>query len=341
MKDLPKDSEILLYRSKGGDVKIDVLVQGDTLWLTQKRIAELFAVQIPAIAKHLKNILETNELDESSVISILETTATDGKVYKTRYYSLDAIIAVGYRVNSIQATQFRIWATQTLKEFIIKGFALDSERLKNGSVFGKDYFDELLEKIREIRASERRFYQKITDIYAQCSVDYDPASKFTQSFYATVQNKLHWAIHGMTAAELIQQRVDSGQPHMGLTTWENAPHGKILKSDVALGKNYLREQELDELNHIVVMYLDYAELQTKKQRLMKMADWTAKLDAFLKFNDYEVLDNLGNVSAQVAKSLAEKEYQQFRVEQDKQHKSDFDKLVEQTKTLNQTKKNRG
>ena len=341
MKDLPKDSEILLYRSKGGDVKIDVLVQGDTLWLTQKRIAELFAVQIPAIAKHLKNILETNELDESSVISILETTATDGKVYKTRYYSLDAIIAVGYRVNSIQATQFRIWATQTLKEFIIKGFALDSERLKNGSVFGKDYFDELLEKIREIRASERRFYQKITDIYAQCSVDYDPASKFTQSFYATVQNKQHWAIHGMTAAELIQQRVDSGQPHMGLTTWENAPHGKILKSDVALGKNYLREQELDELNHIVVMYLDYAELQTKKQRLMKMADWTAKLDAFLKFNDYEVLDNLGNVSAQVAKSLAEKEYQQFRVEQDKQHKSDFDKLVEQTKTLNQTKKNRG
>lgn len=339
MKDIPKDYEILLYRSQDGDVKIDVLAQSDTLWLTQKRMGELFAVQVPAIAKHLKNIFETNELEEDSVVSILETTAADGKTYKTRYYSLDAIIAVGYRVNSKQATQFRIWATQTLKEFIIKGFALDSERLKNGAYFGKDYFDELLEKIREIRASERRFYQKITDIYAQCSADYDPASELSQTFYATVQNKLHWAIHGMTAAEVIQQRADNTRPHMGLMTWKNAPEGKILKSDVSIAKNYLNEQELDELNHIVVMYLDYAELKAKKQRLMKMADWLEKLDAFLKFNDYEVLDNPGNVSAQVAKSLAEKEYQQFRIEQDRRHKSDFDKLVEQSKNLDKTKKN--
>jgi len=339
MKDLPKDFEILLYRSKDGDIKIDVLAQNDTLWLTQKRMAELFAVQVPAIAKHLKNIFTTNELEEESVISILETTAADGKTYNTRYYSLDAIIAVGYRVNSRQATQFRIWATQTLKEFIIKGFTLDSERLKNGVHFGKDYFDELLEKIREIRASERRFYQKITDIYAQCSADYEPASELTQTFYATVQNKLHWAIHGMTAAEVIKQRVNKNQPHMGLTTWENAPEGKILKRDVSVAKNYLNENELDELNHIVVMYLDYAELQAKKQRLMQMVDWVEKLDAFLRFNNYEVLDNLGNVSAQVAKALAEKEYKQFRIEQDQQHKSDFDKLVEQSIILNQTKKN--
>lgn len=234
----------------------------------------------------------------------------------------------------MQATQFRIWATQTLKEFIIKGFILDSERLKQGAHFGKDYFDELLEKIREIRASERRFYQKITDIYAQCSADYNPASEITQTFYATVQNKLHWAIHGMTAAEVIKQRADKDKPHMGLTTWENAPKGKVLKSDVAIAKNYLNEQELKELNHVVVMYLDYAELQAKKQRLMKMEAWAEKLDAFLRFNDYEVLDNPGNVSAEIAKVLAEKEYEQFRIEQDRQHKSDFDKLIEQSKTLN-------
>ena len=341
MKDLSKDYEILLYRSKDGDVKVDVLAQNDTLWLTQKRMAELFAVQVPTITKHLKNIFATKELEEESVISILETTATDGKTYKTRYYSLDAVIAVGYRVNSMQATQFRIWATQTLKEFIIKGFALDSERLKKGAHFGKDYFDELLEKIREIRASERRFYQKITDIYAQCSADYDPASELTQIFYATVQNKLHWAIHGMTAAEVVKQRVDKNQPYMGLTTWKNVPKGKILKSDVAIAKNYLNEQELDQLNRIVAMYLDYAELQANKQRLMKMADWVEKLDAFLRFNDYEVLDNAGDVSAEVAKALAEKEYEQFRIEQDHQHKSDFDKLVEQSKIASKTNKDQG
>ena len=340
MKELPINAEILLYRTPQGEVKIDVLARDETLWLTQKRMAELFGVQVPAIAKHLKNIFETKELEEDAVIPILETTAADGKTYKTRYYSLDAIIAVGYRVNSIQATQFRIWATQILKEWVIKGFVLDSERLKNGDRFGADYFDELLEKIREIRASERRFYQKITDIYAQCSADYDPASELTQTFYATVQNKLHWAIHGMTAAELIQQRADADRPHMGLTTWKNAPHGKILKSDVGIAKNYLNARELDELNHIVVMYLDYAELQAKKQRLMKMADWIEKLDAFLRFNDYEVLDNPGKVSTQVAKSLADEAYEKFRIRQDQQHQSDFDKLVAQSKALHQTNKKR-
>ena len=230
-------------------------------------------------------------------------------------------------------------STKTLKEFIIKGFVLDSERLKQGAHFGKDYFDELLEKIREIRASERRFYQKITDIYAQCSADYDPASEITQTFYATVQNKLHWAIHGMTAAEVIKQRADKDKPHMGLTTWKNAPKGNILKSDIAIAKNYLNEQELKELNHVVAMYLDFAELQANKQRIMRMTDWAEKLDAFLRLNDYEVLDNPGSISAEVANVLAENEYEQFRIEQDCLHESDFDKLMAQSETLNKADKN--
>ncbi|WP_293647707.1 virulence RhuM family protein [Thiolapillus sp.] len=327
---LPENAEILLYGTDNGAVKVDVLYRDENFWLTQKRMAELFGVGVPAVSKHLKNIFETRELEEDRVVSILKTTAADGKTYRTRYYNLDAIIAVGYRVNSRQATQFRIWATQTLKEFIIKGFVLDDERLKQGQRFGQDYFDELLERIREIRASERRFYQKITDIYAQCSADYDPNAETTQTFYATVQNKLHWAIHGHTAAELIRQRADASQPHMGLKSWKNAPKGKVLKSDVAVAKNYLDEKELDELNHIVVMYLDYAELQAKKQRLMKMSDWVAKLDAFLRFNDYEILDNPGKVSAKVAKALAEEEYAAFRVAQDRAFESDFDRLVEKS-----------
>jgi len=327
---LPENTEILLYGTEDGTVKVDVLYREESFWLTQKRMAELFGVQRPAITKHLKNIFETSELEEDSVCSILEHTAADGKTYRTQYYNLDAIIAVGYRVNSRQATQFRIWATQTLKEYIIKGFVLDDERLKQGRRFGQDYFNELLERIREIRASERRFYQKITDIYAQCSADYDPQSEITQTFYATVQNKLHWAIHGHTAAELIRERANSSKPHMGLKTWKNAPNGKILKNDVSVAKNYLDEKELDELNHIVVMYLDYAELQAKKQRLMKMSDWVAKLDAFLRFNDYEILGNPGKVSAKVAKALAEKEYTAFRMEQDRAFESDFDRLVEKS-----------
>jgi len=327
---LPDSAELLLYSTEDGAVKLEVLYQEENFWLPQKRMAKLFGVQRPAITKHLKNIFETNELEESAVCSILEHTAADGKNYSTQYYNLDAIIAVGYRVNSRQATQFRIWATQTLKEFIIKGFVLDDERLKQGQRFGQDYFDELLERIREIRASERRFYQKITDIYAQCSVDYDSNAELSQTFYATVQNKLHWAIHGHTAAELIQQRADSERPNMGLQTWKNAPRGKVLKNDVAVAKNYLDENELDELNHIVVMYLDYAELQAKKQRLMKMSDWTEKLEAFLRFNDYEILESSGKVSSGVAKSLAEKEYAVFRVEQDRRFESDFDRLLEKS-----------
>ena len=333
MNQLPQEAEILLYSTNNGAVKIDVLAQDDTLWLTQKRMAELFGVQRPAITKHLKNIFETNELEENSVCSILEHTAPDGKNYQTQYYNLDAIIAVGYRVNSKQATQFRIWATNTLREFIIKGFVIDDERLKNGQHFGKDYFNELLERIREIRTSERRFYQKITDIYAECSADYDPKSNITQTFYSTVQNKLHWAIHGHTAAEIVKTRANNQEPNMGLTTWKNAPQGKILKSDVSVAKNYLTKKELDELNHIVIMYLDYAELQAKKQRLMKMSDWVEKLDAFLRFNDYEVLDNLGKVSARVAKVVAETEYKKYRIEQDKQYRSDFDQLIEAGKNL--------
>lgn len=333
MSDLinPQDTEILLYTTENNTVKVDVVFHDESFWMSQKKMAALFGVTIPTINEHLKNIFLNNELDENSVIRKFRTTASDGKNYKTQYYNLDAIISVGYRVNSNKATQFRIWATQTLKEFIIKGFVMDDERLKQGKLFGEDYYEELLERIREIRTSERRFYQKITDIYAQCSADYDASSDVTKQFYATVQNKLHWAIHGNTAAELIKNRVDSAKPFMGLTSWKNSPKGKILKSDVSIAKNYLDVSEIDELNLIAVMYLDYAELQAKKQRLMKMTDWAGKLDAFLSFNEYELLNGSGTVSAKVAKALAEKEFEVFRVEQDKQHQSDFDRLLEEMK----------
>jgi hypothetical protein len=324
-------NEILLYTTKDGEVKIDVLYGNQNIWLTQKKMALLFGVQIPAINKHLKNIFESGELDQKSVISILETTAADGKNYSTQVYSLDAIIGVGYKVNSRQATDFRIWATKVLKEFIIKGFVLDSPRLENGSKFGQDYFNELLEKVREIRASERRFYQKITDIYAECSADYDPTSEITKQFYSQVQNKLHFAIHGSTAAEIIHSRADHKKQFMGLTTWKNAPDGKILKSDTSIAKNYLMESEIKELNHIVTMYLDYAELQASKKRLMKMQDWALKLDAFLSFNEMNILKNAGTISAEIAKALAEDEYDKYRLVQDQLHKSDFDKLCEATK----------
>ena len=241
------NNDIIFYTTPKGNVKIEVIFNDETFWLTQKAMAEIFGVKVPAISKHLTNIFETKELKENSVVSILETTATDGKNYKTSYYSLDAIIAVGYRVNSHQATQFRIWATKTLREFIVKGFVLDDERLKHGKRFGKDYFDELLERIREIRASERRFYLKITDIYEQCSIDYNKDAEITQKFFKTVQNKLHWAITGKTAAELISQRADSSKPNMGLTTWKNAPSGKVLKSDIGIAKNYMQEKEIKQI----------------------------------------------------------------------------------------------
>jgi hypothetical protein len=326
-------SDLVLYTTPSGEVRIDVVVQAESVWLTQRQMADLFEVQVPAISKHLKNIFDSGELDPSAVVSEMERTAADGKRYATRHYHLDAIIAVGYRVNSRAATQFRIWATATLREFIIKGFVLDSERLMSGPHFGVDYFEQLLEKIREIRASERRFYQKITDIYAQCSADYDPKAELTRGFYATVQNKLHWAIHGHTAAELMAERADASQPHMGLSTWRDAPRGKILKRNVIVAKNYLSLEEVDDLNRIVSMYLDYAELQAKRQRLMKMADWIERLDAFLRFNEYEVLDNPGTVSAAVAKALVQEQYERFRVEQDRSWRSDFDALVEQSVRL--------
>ncbi len=320
-------SDIIFYSTPEGNIRVEVMYAGETFWLTQKRMAELFDVDRSVISKHLQNIFATQELEEASVCANFAHTAADGKTYQTNFYNLDAIIAVGYRVNSRQATQFRIWATKTLREFIIKGFVLDDERLKQGKRFGKDYFDELLERIREIRASERRFYQKITDIYEQCSIDYQKDADITQTFFKTVQNKLHWAITGKTAAEIIAERAKSSEPNMGLQTWKNAPQGKILKSDVSIAKNYLIEKEIKELERIVSMYLDYAENQAARQIPMKMADWVQKLDAFLQFNEYKVLKDAGKVSHEVAKKLAEGEYEKFRVIQDKNFESDFDKEV--------------
>ncbi len=324
-----KSFEILLYTGPEGKTNIEVFYEEETFWLSQKKMGELFGVDVRTINEHLRNIFKTNELEEKSVIRNFRITAADGKNYLTNFYNLDAIIAVGYRVNSMEATRFRIWATKTLREFIIKGFILDDERLKQGKNFGKDYFDELLERIREIRASERRFYQKITDIYAQCSVDYDPDSPTTQIFYKFVQNKLHWAITGHTAAELIAERANATQPNMGLTTWKNAPKGKILKTDVSIAKNYLSEQELDELNRIVSMYLDYAENQARRHVAMTMKDWKERLDGFLQFNEYAVLKDAGRISAEIAKQLAETQFEQYRVLQDKTYESDFDEAIRQ------------
>ena len=321
----PREGEILLYTGSGGAIRVEVLFEDESFWLTQKRLAELFEVTVPTINEHLKNIFKTSELVEDAVIRKFRMTADDGKSYLTSFYNLDAIIAVGYRVNSRQATQFRIWATSVLREFIVKGFVLDDERLKQGKKFGKDYFDELLERIREIRASERRFYLKITDIYEQCSIDYRKDDSLTETFFKTVQNKLHWAITGKTAAELISARADASKPNMGLQTWKKAPGGKILKSDVITAKNYLAENEIKALERIVSMYLDYAENQAARQIPMKMSDWIAKLDAFLVFNEYEILQDAGKVSHAVAKVLAEKEYETFRVIQDRTFESDFER----------------
>jgi len=328
-----RESEFLLYAAPDGTVKVSVLFRDETAWLAQRALAELFGVKIPAITKHLKNIFESGELAENSVVSILETTAADGKTYKTRFYNLDAIIAIGYRVNSYQATQFRIWATQTLREFLIKGFVLDDERLKQGkTVFGKDYFDDLLERIREIRASERRFYQKVTDIYA-LSVDYDTHAPLTRDFFATVQNKLHWAITGQTAAELIYTTADATKLFMGLTTWKQAPHGKILKSDVTIAKNYLSEAHVKELNRIVSAYLDLAENRAQRGILMKMHDWATFLNGFLELSSYPILIDKGKVTALEAKLKAEGEYEVYRKRQDEEYLSDFDRVLQETKRL--------
>jgi len=321
------NNEIIFYTTPDGNKKVEVVFQDETAWLTQKALAELFGVHVPAINKHLKNIFESGELVENSVISILETTAADGKSYKTRYYNLDAIIAVGYRVSSYQATQFRIWATKTLKEFIIKGFVLDDERLKQGNrVFGKDYFDELLERIREIRASERRFYQKITDIYA-LSVNYDKNAPLTKEFFSTVQNKLHWAITGKTAAEIIYASADATNIYMGLTNWKQGPDGKILKSDVSVAKNYLSESHIKELNRIVSAYLDLAENRAERQILMKMEDWSKFLHSFLELSNYPILEEKGKVSALEARLKAEQEFEVYRKRQDSEYISDFDREI--------------
>ncbi len=334
MEQQPQFNDILLYTTDNGAVKVEVLYENETFWLNQKRMAELFNVESHTITYHLKEIFKSEELDESSTTRKIRVVQKEGNRDITReidFYNLDAVIAVGYRVNSVQATRFRIWATKTLKEFIIKGFVLDDDRLKQGKRFGVDYFTELLERIREIRASERRFYQKLTDIYAQCSLDYDPKSELTQAFYKTVQNKLEWAITGKTAAELIAERANAEKPFMGLTTWKQAPDGKILKNDVVIAKNYLIEKEIKELNRVVTMYLDYAENQAERQKAMYMKDWIEKLDAFLKFNDYEVLTDAGKVTAEVAKALALKEYEKFRVIQDQFFVSDFDIEIKKLK----------
>ena len=322
---VPQEGQALIYVTANGAVRVEVMYEGETFWLTQKRIAELFDVDIRTVNEHLGNIFESGELTEEAVIRKFRITAADSKSYLTKLYNLDAVISVGYRVNSRQATQFRIWATRTLKEFVVKGFVMDDERLKQGPRFGKDYFDELLERVREIRASERRFYLKITDIYEQCSIDYQRDAEITQTFFKTVQNKLHWAITGMTAAEIIAARAAAGKPHMGLTSWKNAPSGKVLKSDVSIAKNYLAEDEIKALERIVSMYLDYAEDQAARNIPMRMADWVEKLDGFLRFNERQVLANAGEVSAAVAKELAKGEYERFRVGQDRDYEGDFER----------------
>ena len=321
-------TEFLLYTTPNGKVKVEIFLHDENIWMTQKLIALLFDCSVDNVSLHLKNIFESAELHETSVTEEFSVTASDGKKYKTRHYNLDAIISVGYRVNSTNATLFRIWATERLKEYIIKGFTMDDERLKNpNTIFGKDYFEEQLARIRNIRSSERRMYQKVTDIYAQCSADYDPNEEITKQFFATVQNKLHFAITGKTAAEIIHTRVDSGKRNMGLTVWKNAPKGEIRETDAVIAKNYLEEKELDHLNRIVTMYLDYAEMQAERGVLMRMKDWVMKLNAFLKFNERDILADAGKVSHEVAEALALEEYEKYRVIQDKNYISDFDKEV--------------
>ncbi len=335
MIDLSKQGSFLFYNGNDGTIKAQVIVGEETVWLSQKGMSEVFGVQRPAITKHLQNIFSEGELQEKSVSSILEHTADDGKQYKTSFYNLDAIIAVGYRVSSYKATQFRIWSTKILREYLIKGFSLDDERLKQGNrLFGKDYFKELLERIREIRASERMFYEKITDLYAT-AVDYNKNDPDTHKFFTKVQNKLEYAIVKKTSAEIIKSRADSSLPNMGLKTWKNAGReGKVQKSDVTVAKNYLREDEIRKLNTLVNMYLDYAELQVERNRLMTMNDWSNRLDAFLKFNEYDILDNAGKISKEVACNFAEDEYVKFRVIQDANYKSDFNKMMQRIKETN-------
>lgn len=319
-------NKFILYTTPTGEVRVDVLLENETVWLTQKAMSELFGVNIPAISKHLSNIFEETELIENSVVSILEITASDSKNYKTKFYNLDAIIAVGYRVNSAKATQFRIWATQTLKEYIIKGFVLDDNRLKQGqALFGKDYFRELLQRVRSIWASERRIYQQITDIFAECSIDYDKNSQTTQLFFATIQNKFHFAISGNTAAEIIYEKANRNQENMGLTTWKNAPDGRVLKQDVIVAKNYLQETEIKQLERTVTGYFDYIEGLIERQNTFSMEQLAESVNKFLNFNDYKILDGNGKISKLAANRKAINEYEIFNKTQ--KIISDFDKQI--------------
>ena len=331
----PTSREIIFYKDGDNQVKVEILLQNENLWLTQAKIAELFGVQKAAVSKHLKNIFADGELLEDVVVSKMETTTRHGAIedkmqsHLTNFYNLDAIIAVGYRVNSKKATMFRIWANKILKEYIIKGYVMNDARLKQPEYyFGKDYFEEQLERIRDIRSSERRFYQKITDIYSKCSADYDVNSQVTKDFFATVQNKLHFAVSHQTAAEIVYSRADHTKQNMGLTTWKNAPAGEIRKPDVSIAKNYLNEEEMQNLNEIVTMFLDYAERQARRLQVMYMQDWVEKLDTFLQFNDEDILLNKGKVTHEIAKAFAESEFEQYKAIQDRTYKSDFDKFLE-------------
>lgn len=320
-------SRIVLYQDADGRVTVNVLFAQDNFWLTQKAMAELFGVKPPAINKHLKNIYDSGELTPAATVSKMETVQNEGGrdvVRAIDYYSLDAVIAVGYRVNSLKATHFRIWATTTLRDFIVKGFVLNDAQLKNGRAFGQDYFDELLERIREIRASERRAYQKIADVFEQCSSDYRRDSEETQLFYKIVQNHLHFATTGKTAAEIVHDRADAEKPFMGLTTWKNAPHGKVLKSDVTIAKNYLNQAESEKLNRLVGMFIDFAEMRALGKKLMTMADWLLQVRRFLDFNEQQILENAGHISHEMAALKAHGEYEKYRLKQDREYLSDFD-----------------
>ncbi len=326
------EGDFLFYQTEDGVTRVRLLVAGQTVWMPQSSIAELFETSKQNISLHIRNILSDSELQEEAVVKDYLTTAADGKAYRTKHYNLDMILAIGYRVRSSRGTQFRRWATKTLREYLVKGFVLDDERLKAAeTTFGQDYFDELLERIRDIRASERRFYQKITDIYAT-SIDYDSKAELTQEFFATVQNKLEWAITGMTDAEIIQSRADAAQSHMGLTTWKNAPGGKIRKGDVTVAKNYLSDTELRDLNRIVTMYLDFAEDQAQRRKTMTMAQWIERLDAFLEFNERAVLQHAGKVQKKIADRLAIEQFDQYTVHQRRleatQPSSEFDRFAQ-------------
>lgn len=319
-------ADFLMFALDGQGEGIQVVVEDETVWLTQKAMAALFDCSVANVNQHLKSVFDSGELAEDSVIKDFLITAADGKNYKTKHYNLDAVISVGYRINSMRATQFRKWATGVLSAFTRQGYVLDRRRLENGQVFSPEYFDRLTEEYREIRASERLFYQKITDIYAT-AYDYDPQAEQTRRFFATVQNKMHFAAHGNTAAEVVYGRADHKKPHMGLTTWAKAPKGKIVKSDVSIAKNYLTEDELRSLNEIVSMYLDYATRQARRHIPMTMEDWANRLDAFLQFNDEEILSGSGEVTHAIAKAFAESEFEKYRVIQDREYRSDFDEAM--------------